>query len=142
MGPLILGSFSIINTIILHDPKLLESTDVELWMQKNCGCGELITDERIYQQHNPSTVLMVMPLTVVLFKGQLVLTFTVITGMRAFFLWLALTMMRSLTVHKQTGLHSMQRPVCMQRYKTEYSQCQLKFQGFFKREREKLTCQP
>lgn len=38
MGPLTHGFFSIVNTILLHDPRLVESMDVELWMQRNRGC--------------------------------------------------------------------------------------------------------
>ena len=52
----------------------------------------------------------------------------------------SVTMIRSLSVHSQNGLHSMQRPVCKCKVATEYSQ--LKLQGSLRREREKLTCQP
>ena len=38
MGPLTHRFFSVVNTILLHDPRLVESMDVELWIQRNCGC--------------------------------------------------------------------------------------------------------
>ena len=37
MGPLICRCFSIVNTIALHHPKLVESKDVESKIQKNLG---------------------------------------------------------------------------------------------------------
>lgn len=47
----------------------------------------------------------------------------------------SVTMIRSLSVHNQNGLYSMQRPAHKCKGATEYSQ--LKLQGSFKRERER-----
>ena len=38
MGPFICGFlFSIVNTVVLHVPQLVESDDAELWIQRYMG---------------------------------------------------------------------------------------------------------
>ena len=40
-GPLIHGSFSVVNTIVLYDLRLVESEDVERWIRRNDVYGGL-----------------------------------------------------------------------------------------------------
>ena len=72
MGPHTCGFFSVVNTIVLHDRQLVESSDVEPLTQRSCCMEKLCIWSADYNLQADFRICRgSAPLTPALFKGQL-----------------------------------------------------------------------